>query len=566
MNDQPVGVSPVPHGRIVVIADDPEEVVRLTDALEPSGQRVVTVEPGRDALRQIVDDDAAVVVLDVRPPEIDALEMVRAIRAEDPAVARPVLLLIDDHGDPSVTSTYRLGAVDTVSAPVDAEEVRAKVGLLADLTHTAQELAARSEQVRRADERAHQNERALEAQQAVMHALVSSGSDDILPRVAQSLASGLGWQVGVYWTSAGSELRCAESWFSPALEASALEQIHADSSLGPPAGVVGRAVDSGRPVWALLSDFDPADGYVQAARQAGLSGAFALPITDDSELLGVIELLRTSSEPPADQVLATLDAIAALVGRFAHARRTEERTESLQNEFFALVSHELLTPLTSILGYLEELLAGASGEFNEDQKQDLNVISRNAHRLFRLVDDLMFVAKVETGKLSLNLTSVDLAAVTLEAVEAAEPSAKGRDVQILTRLDPVPPVRGDVMRLGQVVDHLISNAVKFSHDGGRVQVVLRQRGDQAVIEVIDQGLGIPLAEQSRVFERFSRSSIASAMEIPGIGIGLSICKVIVDAHAGAITMDSVEGVGSTFTVSLPFEAGRTDGEDDDDRE
>jgi signal transduction histidine kinase len=243
-----------------------------------------------------------------------------------------------------------------------------------------------------------------------------------------------------------------------------------------------------------------------------------------------------------------------LIAQCAHARLPGDQAEALKNQFLALVSHELLTPLTSILGYLDDLLAGASGDFTPDQQRDLEVLDRNARRLFRLVDDLMFVAQVETGKLSLNRRNVDLAAVVLEAVDAARPSAEGRNIRIVPRVEPLGPVRGDVRRLGQVVDHLVSNAVTYSHDGGRVEVVLRPHHASAVLEVVDQGLGIPVDEQAQVFERFSRSSTSSAMEIPGIGLGLSITKVIVEAHGGTIRMHSVEGEGSTFTVTLPVQS------------
>ena len=237
--------------------------------------------------------------------------------------------------------------------------------------------------------------------------------------------------------------------------------------------------------------------------------------------------------------------------------------QSFKNEFFALVSHELLTPLTSIVGYLEELLSGTSGGFNQEQEHDLEVIDRNARRLYRLVDDLMFVAQVETGRLTLDVVDVDPVAIVHEAVEVVRPAAKGREIQLVARVDSVGSVSGDVKRLGQVVDHLLSNAVKFSHAGGLVEVVLRRDAGEAIVEVTDQGLGIPLAEQAQVFDRFSRSTVAADLEIPGIGLGLSITKVIVEAHGGSIGMHSVEGEGSTFTVRLPLEA-PLDGDDDGD--
>jgi signal transduction histidine kinase len=550
------------RARAVVVGDDPAELRRLTSFLAPLPHQVVAVGSVGDALAAIrSDDDAAVVVIDARHPGVEALEVVRAIRGEEGAPTAPVLLLVGGaQDDPDAArELYGLGAVDVLAQPTDEHALRAKVSLLA-------ELAITSAALRRADERADEHQRALAAQQSVMRALSGGASDDVISHVAQTLAQALGWQVGTFWATTGAGFRCNESWFDPSLSATELERLHAGSTLDSTGGVVGRAASSGVPVGARLDDLDDDDPFVRAALDAGLSDALALPIAVDSMPLGVIELLRAEARPLDTHTVATLDAIASLIAQFAQARRTEDETEALKNEFFALVSHELLTPLTSILGYLEELLAGASGEFNEEQEQDLEVIDRNARRLFRLVDDLMFVAQVETGSLSLNLMSVDLNAVVVEAIDAAQPAAKGRGIQLVAATEPVGQVRGDIRRLGQIVDHLISNAVKFSHDGGRVDVVLRRDGDDAVIEVADQGLGVPTAEQSRVFERFSRSSIAAEKEIPGIGLGLSISKVIAEAHGGSIAMDSTEGVGSTFSVTLPIERPSDDGASDHDQE
>ncbi|HET6954405.1 MAG TPA: hybrid sensor histidine kinase/response regulator [Acidimicrobiales bacterium] len=557
MDDTPGDVGPTRPGRAVVVGDDRAELRRLAAILERSVDETVTVSTGREALQEISHDPTAtgLVVVDVGAADADLLEVVRAIRADDRSRRTPVLLLVGQATAAprdALAEAYDLGAVDVVSEPGEAHALRSKVALLDALATKTRELEARTDELRRVEARAEQRQQALVARHSVMRAFTAGGSDDLIPDLAHTLATGLGWEVGLYWVAAGSDVRCADAWFDRAFEAPALAARAQQTAPGPPAGVVRRAVASRLPEWALLSDLDPLDPHVRAAQEAGLSEALAVPITLGPELLGVIELLHTSQRPPSPRTIATLDAIALLVAQFAHARRAEDETAAVKDDFFALVSHEMLTPLTSILGYLEELLAGTAGDLTPDQLADLEVVDRNARRLFRLVDDLMFVAQVEAGKLPLTLMSVDLAAVVDEAIAAARPAAKGRDIRIAARVEPVGTVRGDIRRLGQVVDHLISNAVKFSHDGGPVEVTLRRAGADAVIEVVDQGLGIPLAEQPHVFERFSRSSIASSKEIPGIGLGLSISKVIVEAHGGSVAMRSVEGEGSTFTVTLPL--------------
>jgi PAS domain S-box-containing protein len=237
------------------------------------------------------------------------------------------------------------------------------------------------------------------------------------------------------------------------------------------------------------------------------------------------------------------------------AERNERLLEldRLKDEFVALVSHELRSPLTSIRGYLELVLDGHAGELSDDQKQFLEVVQRGADRLLHLVGDLLFVAQVQAGALALEFASVDLRDLAAQAVEAARPVAEQKGIELVTHVNGVPPVLGDRDRLAQLVDNLLSNALKFTTEGGRVEVVVADDEDGALVEVRDSGIGIPEAEQKRLFERFFRSSAATKRAIPGTGLGLGIAKAIVDAHGGGIDVESQEGVGTTFRVHLPVD-------------
>ncbi|HEU4448699.1 MAG TPA: PAS domain S-box protein [Gaiellaceae bacterium] len=226
--------------------------------------------------------------------------------------------------------------------------------------------------------------------------------------------------------------------------------------------------------------------------------------------------------------------------------------DRLKDEFIALVSHELRTPLTSIRGYTELLLDGEGGALSDDQRQFLGVVERNAHRLLHLVGDLLFLAQVEAGKLVLDVGALDVGTVAAESVEAARPQAEGKGIVLTLATDPVPPIAGDRARIAQLLDNLVSNAVKFTPAGGRVDVRVRTLGDRAVLEVRDSGIGIPADERSHLFQRFYRTSRATRQAIQGTGLGLAISKAIADAHEGRITVESEEDVGTTFRVELPL--------------
>jgi signal transduction histidine kinase len=247
-------------------------------------------------------------------------------------------------------------------------------------------------------------------------------------------------------------------------------------------------------------------------------------------------------------------AIAEAAQRDLSAQNERLRElDRLKDEFIALVSHELRTPLTSIRGYTELLLDGEAGNLTDEQRRFLGVVERNSHRLLHLVGDLLFLAQVEAGKLVLDVGALDLSAVASESVETARPQAEAKEITLTLATGPVPLIAGDRARMAQLLDNLISNAIKFTPQGGRVDVRVRSLHDQAVLEVRDSGMGIPADEQEFLFERFFRTSNATEHAIQGTGLGLAISKAIVEAHSGRITVTSEEGAGTTFQVALPLQ-------------
>jgi signal transduction histidine kinase len=225
--------------------------------------------------------------------------------------------------------------------------------------------------------------------------------------------------------------------------------------------------------------------------------------------------------------------------------------DGLKDEFVSLVSHELRTPLTSIRGYVELLLDDAEAGSNE--RRYLEIVDRNSERLLELVSDLLFLAQIEAGKLGIERRKVDLSKIVEECIETSSPVADARGIELVAKVERVPKLQGDRARLAQVLDNLVSNGLKFTRSGGRVEVRLSAEDGAAVLEVEDTGFGIPAAEQVRLFERFFRSSNATESAIPGTGLGLTITKAIVERHGGRIEIDSAENAGTTVRVRLPLD-------------
>jgi signal transduction histidine kinase len=248
------------------------------------------------------------------------------------------------------------------------------------------------------------------------------------------------------------------------------------------------------------------------------------------------------------------DGRGRLIGRLLVLREVtgEREAERAKDEFFALVSHELRTPLTAILGYVE-LLLGEEDAGDGERDRHLEVIERNARRLLRLVGDLLFAAQVEAGSLLLEPGSVDLPELVRESIAPAQPLARQHGIELHAEVEPLARCRGDRDRLAQVLDNLISNALKFTPPGGRVTVRLASDQGAALLAVRDSGLGIPPEEIPRLFDRFYRATNATARAVPGAGLGLTIVRAIVEGHDGVVQVESQLGSGTTVTIRLPLE-------------
>jgi signal transduction histidine kinase len=226
-----------------------------------------------------------------------------------------------------------------------------------------------------------------------------------------------------------------------------------------------------------------------------------------------------------------------------------EAAQRIKEDFISLVSHELRTPLTSIRGYTELLLEDG---VTASQREFLNVVDRNAERLLSVVNDLLLVAQIQSGTMPLELGDLLLNDLVEQAGEAAKPLAMSGKIHLEIIVDSDLALTGDASRLGQVLDNLISNAIKYTPEGGTVTLTATRVAHDAVVEVADTGIGIPKAEQEQMFGRFFRTSNARLAAIPGTGLGLVVTRGIVEGHGGTIGFESAEGIGTTFRVVIPL--------------
>jgi signal transduction histidine kinase len=276
--------------------------------------------------------------------------------------------------------------------------------------------------------------------------------------------------------------------------------------------------------------------------------AAAISIFVVARLVGILRALEAirererSARAEAEQAQRLLEA---------QNERLRE-ADRLKDEFVALISHDLRTPLTSIMGYVELALDDdMDAQLDPERRGYLEVVSRSSQRLLRLVDDLLFVARLQSGRLELATSVLDLNEIVRQSAQEARARADTKQLELVVDVDGPVEIHGDRGRMFQLLDNLISNAIKFTPDGGQVELHVRRDGG-AVLEVCDTGIGFTAEEASRVFEGFYRTETAMERQVPGTGLGLFIAHAITDAHGGRISAHPREGGGAVFRVELPL--------------
>lgn len=300
-----------------------------------------------------------------------------------------------------------------------------------------------------------------------------------------------------------------------------------------------------------------------AAERLGLTHVLVAPFGVGEKRLGVVLLARTRMDHPWRPVeIECAESIAAGVGRALHTaylyREESHLVEKLRaldktkSDFLSTVSHELRTPLTSIVGYVELLKDDETGPLTQPQRHMLDIVDRNANRLRTLIEDLLTLSRIESGTFGSHRQPVDLCHLVASAADATRQTAHAASVTLETHC-PIGPLilEADGDQLDRVLMNLLSNAVKFTPKGGKVTVRAEARDGEVILSVSDTGIGIPAAEQDKLFQRFFRASNATEAAIPGTGLGLTIVRTIVANHGGEMQVHSEEGRGTTVSARLP---------------
>lgn len=533
---------------ILVVDDRPDRVLALEAVLQDLGSNIVAAYSGREALRALLNQEFAVVLLDINMPGMDGFETASLVRARDATRDLPIIFVTAYGDEMQVARSYSLGAVDFIQTPIVPEILRTKVQVFVDLHKKRAEV---QQQATWLQQRATQLHKLTAASLVINSAL----SLEKLVQVATDAARDV---IGTHLalTSVLPSIDCNKLTFACSVsdKYSPCEPEDLDATLAQLRALLCR---TNKPLRLTREDLDQnvaETGALRVRANARLSGYLAAPLTGrDSRNLGFIELSdRHSGEfSAADEALlvqlAQMVSIAIENTLFAEAREANR----LKDEFIWVLSHELRTPLNAILGWTQ--LLNRQQNLPKEIAYAIEVIDRNARAQTRLVDEMLDLSRIATGKLQLNLRSTDLAPIVQAAVEAVMPAAAGKRITLESELSNVPVnLLADPDRLQQVIWNLLTNAVKFTPTGGRIHIALELLDAHVIVRVSDNGQGITPLFLPHVFEPFRQSDGSTTRSQTGLGIGLSIVRHLVELHGGTVQAASPgPGQGATFTVTLP---------------
>ena len=543
---------------ILIVDDLDEKLLVFTTVLEHPSYDLVCARSGAEALKHVLKTEFAAILLDVNMPDIDGFETATLIRRYKRSAHTPIIFITAYADEMQAMRGYSLGAVDYILSPIVPDVLRSKVRVFVDLNLAQRRLR------RHADERV-----ALAAAEAARSvAEANTRRSNFLSQASQRLSASL---------DPDHAARHLLELLVPEFGARASVALCDDA--GDPAVVFEcEAAPSGalRLGQRAASELD--DGEAQAWRTT-LAGAAApaapsepwrLPLISARGAIGALALWTATGEQEIVVALAERAAVALENARLYRSLQVEieERREieaQLQasnrrkDEFLAMLSHELRNPLAPIRTAIEVIRQVAPDEPKLNWAMDIS--RRQVNQLTRLVEDLLDVARINQGKITLRLESLDLRAVIEHAVETVQPFAKLRRHQLTKSVPDLPVMlRGDFARLSQVIANLLNNAAKYTEESGVIDIALAVTSSgKAEITVTDNGIGIDAELLPNVFELFEQGKRSLDRSQGGLGVGLTLVRRLVEMHHGEVEVTSAGiGSGSQFRVTLPCLAGVSD--------
>jgi len=558
METTPPAAEPA-KARILVVDDEDQVVAIFRDLLTQQGYDVVSSDNGDDAIAKVTSEKFDLVLTDINLPGVDGLEVVRAAKAADKDTV--VILITGYASTTTAIDALRQGAYDYITKPFDLWETNKAIErglesrslvvqnrkLIEQLEQANSELQQHEEILRRKVERATDRMATLyESGKAMSLSLSLQSTCEVVVAVAARITGARACLLFLHDQT--SDDYSAEAAFG--IPEERYKQLRFSMGIG----YHGQVVQNAQP--ALVTDLTETVGVEDVLSALRANSAVIVPLTSNEAVVGTITAVdrEPGGEFTSDdqEVLKMLASQATIAIQNAILYERTKELDRLKSEFVAVVSHEVRTPLTSIKGSLELLGDDRFHKLPPPQRELLGICQANTERLITLINDILDFSKLESSKLSLNIERVEIGHVLTEVTENIRSLAASKGIEIEVKVDPSSgSVEADPMRIGQVATNLIGNAIKFSPEKGRIEVFASGDEAQVTLSVKDYGRGISARDLNRLFQRFAQLDSSTTRKAGGTGLGLVISKGIVEQHGGKIWVESAEGQGSTFSVSLP---------------
>jgi len=539
--------------KILVVDDLPENLLSYQAILEELGQEVIAVTSGEEALKEVLKNDFAVVLLDVNMAGMDGLETASMIRARKRSAHLPIIFITAFADELRVSEGYAHGAVDYIASPVVPAILRAKVRVFVDLYRlTAQIRKHAEEQVVLAEERS-KREAAEESNRRLSFlaragAIVTKSLDRhvVIESILRLLVSEHADQAVL--AEVDAEGRWRGVWAKRFEETTTLHGAEA----------LAEIPETWRQALQGAVVCDRTDGFVRCVESSTSEPSYllALPLRDRDQVFAVLLMVReplrgdfSQSDIAMFESIAWRSAIALVNSRLYEAI---EQADQQKNRFLSMLAHELRNPLAPIRSAVDVLRL--CGDSPTDIEWARDVIDRQVNHLIRLVDDLLDISRITLGKIRLQMETVNASDLVTAAVEISGPLIEKSRHQLSVSVPEEPlTLYADRARLTQVLANLLNNAAKYTHAGGVVSLTLEQDGDEALFRVRDTGIGIPENMLDRVFDMFIQIDSGLDRAHGGLGIGLTLVRELVTMHQGSISVTSEgPGKGSEFVVRIPI--------------
>ncbi|HUQ29760.1 MAG TPA: response regulator [Usitatibacter sp.] len=557
-HDDALGATPLERSNILIVDDRLDKRVVFRTILEELEQNIITASSGEEALRWLLDNDCAVILLDVNMPGMDGLETAELIRARRKSAHTPIIFITAFADEMHTARGYSLGAVDYILSPVVPNILRSKVKALVQLHRLNAELKKRSdERVALVKEQAARSmaedsqRRASFLAEATQVMASSLDVDTILKGASGLVVPFLADYGAIVLLDDDGGIRAQRSssvaGWNPFIEK------HAAGFEEKLVQVRSRAIERGSPENSRKLATPPRDGDKVDDSPAGEIHAF--PLVTRGKTRGALLLaLGPSGRSLAGADLSLADSLA---GRAASALENcllyEEiqRADQRKNEFLATLSHELRNPLAPMRAALHML---RSRTIEPDKARSLvATMDRQVAQMTRLVEDLLDISRITRGAIELRRETLEVRAEVRNAIESCQGQLEVGGHQVVVNVpDEALYVVADRVRLQQILENLILNAAKYTNHGGRIEVSAAATISEAVIRVSDNGIGIASDKLSQVWELFVQVDESPERIRKGLGIGLALVRDLVRRHGGSVEAQSEGlGKGSTFIVRLP---------------